>query len=785
MKRDIFFLYQKKIRLLFFILFILIFSSSYAKAGDTTATFTIAAQWGNNNWGTNICLQSGATSTTVKIKVQNFNITPGNAPYKFYVYLTGSPSPLITTAFDIDVNNVKDNSEIKVVVANPTDVTKKYGEQALTFNVTSIPNYTLSAPSTNVCLNNEGDGPYDLVLSPYKAGLTYEFRRTGDNNNTLLTFVEKAGGVFTRTLDNAIAGSSSYYVNVTENGCRSDKITSPTITFSRSPKLNEKTSYLRYLSQGGTIILKDLFNNTNGTFDNDYTFEDLSGKGLVVKQGSSWIFKGDEAGEGVYKNIIAYTPNNATCSNGKTTIGTELKILNDKESLVIFLKATKELPICANQERYPLQVLIKDGCQPASQQMPQISVGGIAALNIAYVDIEESINCHIYSFEIEPIKYNKSEVDIKVVGLSSIGCDLSGTIKIAAPNDPTISGLPETVKVSGEDVAYICGSSSDTISMRANPSGGYYTIEKGILSGGTYKFKTIGNVKFGETSIDDQSLEQFVPSDVFKRIISSDFDSLIKVTYTSPKPCPANKSIILKFLPSIGVTFTHAEDTICFGDTLVLKVKDSNDPLNKFSWSFGDGERLSLSSDSIVNYFYKNPGRYFIRFQSNINLLEDNMCNNDVIDTIYVGAKPVPSYSVYNNYEEEDIKLISSSKIKVANISDPADKIIKWEWRFGNTILDENDTVTYLSPDFQKDPYKVLHIATAKWGCSDTATLNVPIFPIDTVFADEFDKEIFDPAANNGWYHTGQYYNDKSRSSWQNIPPVGKNKKIKPLTPGN
>ncbi|WP_037576385.1 hypothetical protein, partial [Sporocytophaga myxococcoides] len=85
----------------------------------------------------------------------------------------------------------------------------------------------------------------------------------------------------------------------------------------------------------------------------------------------------------------------------------------------------------------------------------------------------------------------------------------------------------------------------------------------------------------------------------------------------------------------------------------------------------------------------------------------------------------------------------------------------------------------------QKDPYKVLHIATAKWGCSDTATLNVPIFPIDTVFADEFDKEIFDPAANNGWYHTGQYYNDKSRSSWQNIPPVGKNKKIKPLTPGN
>ncbi|WP_156027093.1 hypothetical protein, partial [Sporocytophaga myxococcoides] len=290
-----------------------------------------------------------------------------------------------------------------------------------------------------------------MLLSPYKPvvngvpDISYEFRREG---GAIVSFDDKGNGTFRRTLDNGGAGTNSYSLVVTENSCIStQQINSPTITFIRSPKLNEKPSYLRYLSQGGTIILKDLFNNTNGTFDNDYTFEDLSGKGLVVKQGSSWIFKGDEAGEGVYKNIIAYTPTNGTCSNGKTTIGTELKILNDKESLVIFLKATKELPICANQEKYPLQVLIKDGCQPASPQMPQISVGGIPALNIAYVDIEESINCHIYSFEIEPIKYNKSEVDIKVGGLSSIGCDLSGTIKIAAPNDPTISGLPETVKV--------------------------------------------------------------------------------------------------------------------------------------------------------------------------------------------------------------------------------------------------------------------------------------------------------------------------------------------------
>jgi len=783
MKRDIDFLYQRKIRYLVFLLLFLVFSSSYA--ADTTATFTIAAQWGANNWGTNICLQSGATSISVKIHVQDLSINPGDVPYRFYVYLNGG-FPFRTDKSIIDVGNVTNNSQIKVIVADPDDVTKKYGEQSLTFTVTSVPNYTLSAPSNLVCLDHNGNGAYDLKLSPYrgKNGITYEFHRGGDN--AIVEFTNDKDSTFTRSLNGAEPGSNNYYVIVTENGCKSVSAESPTISFVKSPKLNEKASYLRYLSQGGAIVLKDLFNGTNNNFDNDYNFEDLSGKDLVVKQGSTWIFKAEEAGEGVYKNIIAYTPKDGTCSNGKITVGTELKILNDKESLVIFLKATKELPICANQEKYPLQVLIKDGCQPPSPQLPEISVGGIQALNVEYVDIEESINCHIYSFEIEPIKYTTSEVDIKVVGLSSAACNLSGTIKIAPPNEPNITGLPETIKVSGEDVAYICGSSSDTIPMRSNPSGGYYTIEKGGLSGGSYFFKPIGNVKFGETSAEDQSLEQFVPLDVFKRIISSNYDSLIRITYTSPKPCPASKSVILKFLPSINVGFSLANDTICHGEELHLKVEGNVDTEDSFLWSFGDGRSLS-STDATITYAYERPGIYQIRFQTNIkDLNEAAMCNNDIIDTIYVGAKPSASFDIYNNYFGESIRLQSNSKILVPNTSEPNDTITSWDWMFSGNIADKSGvSVTLSSPEVVKDPYKVIHVATTTWGCTDTAIINMPIFPVHTITPETVDKEEFVSGAANGWYHSGQYYNDQTKSSWQNIVPVGKNGRIKPITPGN
>ncbi|MBO9703718.1 MAG: hypothetical protein J7604_26165, partial [Sporocytophaga sp.] len=319
-------------RITLIILSLIFFVDMKVLADPPVASYTIAVDGGNNK-----CLQQSQVPATLTINVQGFSINPSGTQYKFKVYLNGS-SQSTQTGTSFPVNNVKNGDKIKVVTVDKDDDSKQYGEQELTAKITAIPNYSLTVLTSTVCLDNSGNnGTVRLRISPYTAGATYDFHFNGNLNGVTdppTPFDDKKDGTFERDINGGIADNTtaSYFVTVTENGCASSKIYSGNVTFKRSPKLNEKPSYLRYLSQGGTIILKDLFNNTNGTFDNDYTFEDLSGKGLVVKQGSSWIFKGDEAGEGVYKNIIAYTPKNATCLNGKTTIGTELKILNDKES---------------------------------------------------------------------------------------------------------------------------------------------------------------------------------------------------------------------------------------------------------------------------------------------------------------------------------------------------------------------------------------------------------------------------------------------------------------------
>lgn len=779
-------------------------------AADTTATFTIAAENGVNK-----CLTSG-NSATVKIFIQNFVITPSNVQYLFYAYLNGTKVGQ-TTSFDITVTGVTDQSKIKIVAVYKGDDKKQFGEQALTFNVTSHPNYVLSADQTSICLDNTGHGAYDVKLSPYlgKNGFTYEFRRGGDNE--VVDFTNNDDGTFTRTLNGGQAGTNSYTLFVTQNGCKSNSITSPTFTFKLGAAgLTENVAtYTIYMSSPNTINLKELFGTIPGGTTIKFSRVVNNNKYSYIKNES--VFDPEGLPEGNYTDSIKYEIINS-CGNISGTLKSTITITNDKESLPSFLRSTKELPICKNAESFQLTALIRSEC--VDRPLVDISIppffdikgwrptitisDGVISKTLTRDEIEYKgddvfTNTSQFVFNIEPYKYTGNSVNININTPCETGrvlddgaivtVEYNATLKLTPPRVASISGLPAPKG----DITYFCSSSADTVSMRGIPSGdpGSYIVEKGVEKDGVYIFEKLGDYKairyanYTGTP-GDPTLEKFVPSDIFKRLISQNYDSLIRITYWSPKPCSDSVKAIIKFIRPIDVTMSFSKDTICYGDELNLKVNGSKDPSSSFSWSFGDGVSLPFLTDTVVNYTYKNPGRYLLRFQTHINGLSETMCNNDIIDTIYVGANPTASFDVYNNYFGESLRLKTNSKILVANTSEPKDTITNWNWQFDVPVpAVQGKNVSFKSPIVAKEPYKMLHIATTYWGCSDTANVNVPIFPVDTVSVDNFDKEEFIQSSVNGWYHSGQFFNSKVKSSWQNIPPVGNNKKINPITPGN
>ncbi|WP_045467864.1 T9SS type A sorting domain-containing protein [Sporocytophaga myxococcoides] len=695
-----------------------------------------------------------------------------------------------------------------VIKNTATPILHTTGHYDYTVNLVEKPN--LQKNYYDVCVGIGNDITFDITITNASNKVDYSLQ--GGSSGSTFTYVGNGGNpnnaVYsykgkTTVDDNTDIKFKVIAKSKADPSCdiESDEITAKV---HRPQTLQEiGGSYTIYLSSPTPKKLKELFVNLPSNVN--LTFDTKKAKKYVYKNSSNeYVFDPSVAAPytGSFKDSIVYTVDYGTC--GKVTnidLKTEIIIVNDKESLPSFLKSVEPLPICNNSENFSFIALIKDECQDPDPWLPTISViadnGTFPAKDIKSEGRDDLTGAYRYRFTIEPHKYKVSNNGVVKVEISSI-CDLKilpiidympyrTDLTLTVPPKTFISGFPSEVN----GIVSLCSSSSDTISIRGIPSGssGKYVIEKGIsLGGNNYKFEPTEPTALRYAGFaspeSDPTLERFVPAQVFNNVISSKYDSVIRITYWSPKPCSDSTSIILKFLPPADIKFTYPNDTICFGDELMLNVKGKINIGDNFLWKFGDGGSLS-SPDSNLSYVYERPGRYFLRFQTNIkDLNEVEMCNNDIIDTIYVGAKPTASFDIYNNYLGESVRLESNSKILVPNTPEAKDTIFAWNWKFSGGLTDlQGDSVSFGSPGVEIDPYQVLHITTASWGCSDTAILSMPIFPVHTVSPDEFDKEQFNTSSKNGWYHTGQYYNDETLSSWRNVPPNGAH--IKAISPGD
>ncbi len=226
---------------------------------------------------------------------------------------------------------------------------------------------------------------------------------------------------------------------------------------------------------------------------------------------------------------------------------------------------------------------------------------------------------------------------------------------------------------------------------------------------------------------------------------------------------------------SVTYTISPTAKPYCHGDTLQFTI-NNNGLVSKYYWNFGDG--ISKEADSLITsyYVYTTPGKYLLRFKSLVDDLPVGSCNNDLLDTVRIGAKPVADFVVQNNYENEQADFSSLTVLKKPNLmldNGLKDEIDLWYWNFGTTTT--SSTTDSLAdntfPYYKGKPYIVTHAVRSAWGCTDTTRQAIPIFPrIDFSLGNYF--EDFNTNDSTGFYQSGDY-NKGGNASWKYQPPSG------------
>ena len=679
-------------------------------------------------------------------------------------------------------------------------------------------NFAIAQTSVNVTMSGSGitqtGSGYEACMTSANGSMTLTANVINPPSGTLNFdwydengFMGNTGSSNTYNVSNYNHGSHHYHVKVTTGG------SSPTSNTSLNVQLDAYYNYngVQENQNNQSVILNPtdasysliqlLKSSTINGADIVFTTVNPLYSAAIISNNQ---FDPSAVPPGSY-DIQCTVTDNGHCSNFYP-LTAHIVILDPQATLPSFLKGYDALPVCENKTSFGLFAYIQKADMGYSGFPPSF-------INISITDKNGTHNVQgilyafdalsnpIYYFNVDPSQHivNTYSLQFKILSvLAAKQTFYTGYIPIFPRRNPFLLGLP--TPVAGQ--INLCSASNDTIFMRGTPASpisyGSYNYYSGIpvvppTNPATYVFTKIPNATISATAPpNDPSLQKFVPAEIFKNQLGSDINNVFKIVYTYPAnasgSCPDSITNIVNFQSHTNTSFVIADPAArpyCYGEPFTLNVIN-NAVGDKYTWDFGDG--VSTSIDSVLTYkhLYGKAGSFNLRFKTFAKVLPPNLCNNDTIVSVKIGAKPVANFDVFNNFEGQVSTLKGLSKIPVANISSAKDTIIKWYWDFGvnattkdtnraenNVLTRSNDTTfTYLAT--QKNPYRVVHTVVTEWGCMDSLVRNIPVFPIDTPLTATNVFETFDnPSTANGWFQSGQYLLDPNNkeSSWDNVIP--------------
>lgn len=169
-------------------------------------------------------------------------------------------------------------------------------------------------------------------------------------------------------------------------------------------------------------------------------------------------------------------------------------------------------------------------------------------------------------------------------------------------------------------------------------------------------------------------------------------------------------------------------ETIDFTDNSTI---NSPDNITTWEWDFGDG---NTSNTQNPTHQYATEGNYTVQ----LIITSNNGCTDTVSTTLDIYPVPVASYTTNDVCIYTSATFVESSTITSGNITN-------WDWDFNdaNNSTLQNPTHLY-SVDGNYTPQLIV---TSDFGCKDTTTSSITIFPTPQSNFTAFDACIYDSAS--------------------------------------
>lgn len=173
-------------------------------------------------------------------------------------------------------------------------------------------------------------------------------------------------------------------------------------------------------------------------------------------------------------------------------------------------------------------------------------------------------------------------------------------------------------------------------------------------------------------------------------------------------------------LPTVNFTWTpNCSGVVTFSNTSTISGGGS---ITNWSWNFGDpgSGAANISNLQSPAHTYASTGTYQVILTATSN----NGCLGTLTQNITTPSVPTASFTVQNGCKNSPSLFIDSSSVSGSTIT-------SWSWNFGDsTALSslQNPSHTYTA----NATYTVTLIVTSSFGCKDTLSLPVTIYPTAT-----------------------------------------------------
>ncbi|MBN2681760.1 MAG: PKD domain-containing protein [Bacteroidales bacterium] len=165
----------------------------------------------------------------------------------------------------------------------------------------------------------------------------------------------------------------------------------------------------------------------------------------------------------------------------------------------------------------------------------------------------------------------------------------------------------------------------------------------------------------------------------------------------------------------------YSVDTLEGCTPLVVEITNNSFGANSYTWNYGDGTS-STNSSPIFSHTFENPGLSPVSYNCQLIAESDNGCTSVMTKTITVFPASHSGFYVSAEFG------CSPLEVHFTNSSMGTDAY-NWYFGDGNSSTNTNPVHTFVNNGLDAETVNVLLVSSSIYGCKDTATFPITIYP--------------------------------------------------------